>query len=287
MNRNSILDWLEGNALLARYTARIGILEISWKSQILMLKKQQFCSCLLIINIFMLSGCVTIEGPTEPGDPFESFNRGMYHFNDSVDEYVMEPVAIGYNAVTPLVVQKGVTNFFSNLGDVVVVFNDLLQLKPVQFISDAGRLLINSTLGLYGIIDWATDMGLERHDEDFGQTLGYWGVPRGPYLVMPFFGPSTVRDTGGFYVDSIKFDPIYNEIHEGMPFPDRDKTEWITLTVVDAINTRTRLLLAGRLLSVASLDEYIYLREAYLQKRNNLVHDGNPPKEDWEYYEED
>ncbi len=252
-----------------------------------MSKKLQFCYCLLLISTFVLGGCVTLEGPTEPGDPFESFNRGMHNFNDTVDEYVLEPVATGYDAVTPVGVQKGVTNFFSNLDDVLVIFHDLFQLKPGQFLSDTGRLLINSTLGLYGIFDWASDMGLEKHDEDLGQTLGYWGVRRGPYLVLPFFGPSTIRDAGGLYVDSSELDPVYNEVHEGMPFPPRDNTVSNSLTVIDAINTRARLLSAGRLLEEASLDEYIYLREAYLQKRNNLVHDGNPPMEDWEYYEED
>ena len=252
-----------------------------------MLIKLRIASCFLLLSTFLLGGCVTLDYPTDPGDPFESFNRGMHNFNESLDEYVLKPVATGYDTMTPSNVQKGVNNFFSNLDDVLVIFHDLFQLKLGQFVSDTGRLLINSTLGLYGVFDWASDMGLEKHEEDLGQTLGYWGVPRGPYLVLPFFGPSTVRDAGGLYVDSQEINLVYNEIHEGMPFPSRDTTVSNTLTVVDAISTRARLLKAGNILEEASLDKYIFLREAYLQRRNYLVFDGEPPMEDWEYYEDD
>jgi phospholipid-binding lipoprotein MlaA len=254
-------------------------------NEISMVIKQFFGVYLL--SAIMLTGCTTLEGPTDPGDPFESYNRSMDSFNNNVDNYVLKPVAAGYQYITPTPVQKGVSNFFSNLDDVLVIFNDLFQLKFKQLASDTGRVLINSTLGLYGLIDWSSDIGLEKHNEDFGQTLGYWGVPRGPYLVLPFFGPSTIRDAGGRYVDSAGLDPANNIIYKGTPFSNRDSTVANSLTVIETINGRAQLLRAGSILDQAALDRYLYIRELYLQRRNNLVFDGNPPKEDWEYYEED
>ncbi|MEM7565104.1 MAG: VacJ family lipoprotein [Pseudomonadota bacterium] len=232
--------------------------------------------------VLMLGGCTTIEGPTDPEDPFEGFNRSMYKFNSKLDQYALKPVAKGYDAITPQPVQKGVGNFFSNLGDVIVIANDLLQLKLGQALSDTGRLLINTTFGLYGLIDWASDIGLEKHDEDFGQTLGYWGVSSGPYLVLPVFGPGSVRDSTGGFVDANNFSAINNEVHEGYSFSDRDSDTAFGLTLVATIDGRAKLLKSERLLGVAALDPYIFVRDAYLQRRRNLVHDGNPPLEDWE-----
>ena len=243
--------------------------------------------CLLLLTGLLTAGCATIEGPTDPQDPFESYNRAMHQFNDKVDQYVLKPVAKGYDTITPAPVQKGVSNFFSNLDDVLVMINDLFQLKFKQFASDTGRFVVNSTLGIFGLIDWASDMGLEKHNEDFGQTLGYWGVPSGPYFVLPFWGPSTIRDTGGLVVDSYEFDPLYNELHEGFPIPARDGEAAWTLTAIKAVDTRAQLLKAEKILDEAALDRYIFIREAFLQRRQNLVYDGYPPEEESEVFSEE
>ena len=242
--------------------------------------KIKLLATLLCISTAFLSGCTTLDGPTDPSDPFESYNRSMDSFNNKVDQYVLKPVAQGYDAVTPAPVQKGVSNFFSNLDDVLVVFNDLFQFKFKQLASDTGRLVINSTVGLFGLIDWATDIGLEKHNEDFGQTLGYWGVSSGPYLILPFLGPSTVRDTGGLVTDSTYLNPINNEVHEKWIYPDRNRDAVTGLTVINAIDTRAGLLKAEGVLDEAAIDRYIYIREAFLQRRKSLVHDGNPPADD-------
>ena len=235
----------------------------------------------------VLGGCASLEGPTDPEDPFESFNRSMYNFNTVVDKHALKPVAQGYDKITPTPVKKGIGNFFSNLDDVIVIANDLLQLKIGQFFSDTGRFIINSTVGVYGLIDWASDLGLEKHDEDFGQTLGHWGVSSGPYLVLPIFGPSSVRDFGGTVVDTNSFSAIHHEVHEGTPLPARSSDTSLGLTLVDTVDSRARLLKAERLLGAAALDPYIYVRDAYLQRRQNLVYDGDPPPEDWELEDED
>jgi phospholipid-binding lipoprotein MlaA len=239
--------------------------------------KKKLAAAVIFLSILFLSGCASLDGPTDPNDPFESYNRSMNSFNNNVDRYVLKPVAKGYDAITPSPVQKGVGNFFSNLDDVLVIFNDLFQFKFKQLASDTGRLLVNSTVGLFGLIDWASDIGLEKHNEDFGQTLGYWGVSSGPYLILPFLGPSTVRDTGGLMADSAYLDPINNEVHEGWIYPNRNRDASTGLTIVKVINIRAGFLKAERVLNEAALDPYIYVREAFLQQRNNLVHDGNPP----------
>ncbi|MCW9014134.1 MAG: VacJ family lipoprotein [Gammaproteobacteria bacterium] len=244
------------------------------------------CGFFLLSNL-LLSGCATIEGSTDPNDPFESYNRSIHKFNDTVDRYVLKPVAQGYDTVTPAPVQKGVSNFFSNLDDVLVMINDLFQLKFRQFASDTGRFVINSTLGIFGLIDWASDMGLEKHNEDLGQTLGYWGVPSGPYFVLPFWGPSTIRDAGGFVTESYGYDPMYNELHDGFPITAREEKPAWTMTAIKAIDNRAQLLKAEAILDEAALDRYIFIREAYLQRRKNLVHDGNPPEEETEFSEDE
>lgn len=239
----------------------------------------------LLIFSFFLVGCATVSGPTDPRDPLESYNRSVYEFNDGLDRYLLKPVAKGYDAITPNPVQKGIRNFFSNIDDVLVMFNDLLQLKFLQFASDTGRFLINTTLGLGGLIDWATDMGLPKHNEDFGQTLGYWGVPEGPYFVLPFLGPSTIRDTTGLVVDASQFDPIWQEIENGYPLHRRDKDISWGLTTVKFIDTRASLLKAEKIMDEAALDRYTFIREFYLQRRENLVYDGAPPEEPAEFDE--
>jgi phospholipid-binding lipoprotein MlaA len=243
----------------------------------------------LVILIFtILQGCATLDRPPDPNDPLERYNRAMYKFNDKFDKYLLKPVAKGYDTVTPNPVQKGISNFFSNLEDVIVIANDLLQLKPKQLASDTGRIVINSTIGLLGLIDWASDMGLVKHEEDFGQTLGYWGVPSGPYLVLPFMGPSTIRDTGGLFTDTYYFDPRFHELEDGFPPPTRspESQAW-NMAILDNVDTRAKLLKTENILNAAALDPYVFLREAWLQRRNYLVQDGKVEKTDEEFNEEE
>lgn len=244
-----------------------------------------FFKSFFILASVALTGCATINGPTDPHDPLESYNRTAYAFNKSVDKYVFKPVAIGYDTITPDPLQKGIGNVFSNIDDVVVMFNDLLQFKLLQFASDTGRFIINSTLGLGGLFDWASDMGLPKHNEDFGQTLGYWGVPEGPYFVIPFLGASTIRDAPSIFVDAAAFDPVWNEFENGYPLANRDsKVAW-SLTAVKFIDIRASLLSAESIMDEAALDEYSFVREAYLQRRLNQVYDGSPPEEPEEFDE--
>ena len=234
--------------------------------------QQHSLLAILLLSLTLLGGCATIEGEADPDDPLESFNRSMYSFNDTLDRAVLKPVAQGYNAVLPDPVNKGVSNFFSNLSDIVVVFNDLLQLKFEQALQDSARVFFNSTIGVFGLIDVASGMDLPKHDEDFGQTLGYWGVDTGAYIVWPFFGPSNVRDTVG-YISDAYVNPLYDIT------PEDTQTGLIVLNVIDR---RAGLLSASKILEEAALDPYLFVRDAYLQRRLNLVHDGNPPKEKFE-----
>ena len=247
--------------------------------------RQPFINIPLFILFITLSGCSTLNRPSDPNDPLESYNRNMFEFNDGVDRYVLKPVAEGYDSITPWFVQKSINNFFSNLDDFVVIVNDLLQLKLRQFTSDTGRLLINSTLGLGGLIDWASDLNMPKHNEDFGQTMGYWGVPQGPYFVIPILGPSTIRDTSGIFVDTAEFDPIWRKVEDGLPALPREPDKAQVTAVIKAIDLRASLLKAEKILDEAALDKYTFTREAYLQHRKHLVYDGNPPKEAEEFDE--
>ncbi len=215
------------------------------------------------------SGCATTAGTTNPRDPWEGYNRSMYEFNDVLDNAVLKPIARGYDAVTPNFVQAGVTNFFENIQDLNIGLNNLLQGKFAEGAGDLGRLAVNSTLGILGLWDVATPMGLEKHNEDFGQTLGWWGVPPGPYFVIPFLGPSTVRDAPARYVDP-SF--AYNRGIE-------DVAARNSLFGLDIVRTRAGLLKAGKVLDEAALDKYSFTRDAWLQRRRNLVYDGKPPKD--------
>lgn len=222
---------------------------------------------LLSLLILLLGGCATVDGYKDPRDPLESYNRAMYAFNDDFDRALFKPLAEGYDKVTPKPLNRGISNFFSNLDDVVVLFNDLLQLKLKQGLSDLGRISWNSTVGLLGFFDVASHMDLPKHHEDFGQTLGYWGVNSGPYLVLPLLGPSTVRDGPALLVDW-QVD-LLAEV-------ESEDTRW-GLIGLKAVDTRAGLLQASRVLDSASLDPYSFMRDAYLQRRQSLVHDGNPP----------
>ncbi len=218
----------------------------------------------------LLSGCAT-NG--DPRDPLEPLNRSIYQFNENVDKTVLKPVATGYQEVLPQPVRTAVGNFFSNLDDVSVLLNDLLQFKLQRALSDFSRVVWNSTAGLLGLIDVATPMELEKHNEDFGQTLGYWGVGDGPFLVLPLLGPSDLRDTAALFVDS-KADIVYQQ---------SDMAARNTGVAIRSVQERSVLLGAEKTLEEAALDPYAFRRDAYLQKRRSLIYDGNPPreKEDW------
>jgi len=219
-----------------------------------------------VLGFGVLGGCAS-NG--DPRDPLEPLNRGIYKFNDGVDTMFVKPAAEIYQGVLPSPVRTGVSNVFSNLNDVIVALNNLLQGKITAALSDFSRVLVNTTVGLLGIFDVATLAGLEKHDEDFGQTLGWWGIGDGPYIVLPFLGPSTARDTVG-RVGDYKADPVsYID-----PSHDRNIVQALRI-----VNRRAELLSASRILAVAALDEYEFVRDAYLQRRRNLIHDGNPPRE--------
>lgn len=217
----------------------------------------------------LAAGCATVPGPPNPRDPWEGYNRGMYAFNDGVDKAVLKPVAQGYQKVVPGFMQEGVQNFFGNLADLGIGLNNILQGKVVDGLSDIGRFGVNTVMGVAGLWDVASPMGLDKHNEDFGQTLGRWGVPPGPYLVLPLFGPSTLRDAPARYVDPQFFQGRWI-----------DSTGWTySLFVLDITRTRAGLLKAGDILDEAALDRYTFTRDAWLQRRRHLVYDGRPPKD--------
>ncbi|MDH4285501.1 MAG: VacJ family lipoprotein [Gallionellaceae bacterium] len=224
---------------------------------------------LLLVSL-VLGGCASTHH--NPKDPLESFNRGMYQFNDTVDKYALKPVAQGYNTAVPRPVKLMISNFFSNLNDITVAINNLLQLKIADAASDCGRVVINSTIGLLGIADVATPIGLKKHNEDFGQTLGYWGVGSGPYLMLPFLGPSSIRDGVGLATDSTtdvvwRIDPV--DVRNGT-------------AATRVVDTRADLLDKEKVLDTAAVDRYAFIRDAYLQRRRSLVYDGDPPREKFE-----
>lgn len=223
----------------------------------------------LVLSAALASGCAT--GPhANPADPLEPMNRRIASFNDVLDDNVLKPVAIGYRDYTPTLVKTGVTNFFRNLGDVLSTLNNGLQLKGHDTAESFMRLTVNTIFGIYGIFDVATEIGLERHPEDFGQTLGYWGVPNGPYLVLPVFGPSTVRDASVLPLE-FSLDPVGNH----------DVTAERNVAVVTRIvEKRATLLKTSDLLAGAAIDKYSFTRDSYLQFRRNQVYDGNPPDEE-------
>ena len=224
--------------------------------------------CTLFITFLLSCGCATLEGPANPDDPFESFNRSMFAFNEGVDKYAFKPAAKGYEFIMPSFASKAVSNFFSNVDDIVVFFNQLLQAKFAVATATSARFVFNTTFGLLGLIDVASEMNLPKHNEDFGQTLAAWGVDSGPYVVLPLLGPMTVRDSAGLAVDWTYFDPIF----------DRQtlRQSLVTLTV-KYIDIRAGLLKAGNIIDETVPDKYSFIRDAYLQRREFLIYDGNPP----------
>jgi phospholipid-binding lipoprotein MlaA len=223
----------------------------------------------MLVLTALSAGCAT--GPNaNPKDPLEPMNRKVAIFNDALDDNVLKPVATGYRDYTPHLLQTGISNFFRNLSDVLSTVNNGLQLKGRDTAESFMRVTVNTVFGIYGIFDVATPIGLNRHPEDFGQTLGYWGVPNGPYLVLPLFGPSTLRDTSVLPLE-FAIDPVSNITAS---------SERTAATVVRIVDKRASLLSATNLLSGAAMDKYSFTRDGYLQFRRNQVFDGNPPDED-------
>ena len=217
----------------------------------------------------LLVGCAS--APTaNPKDPWEPMNRSIASFNDKIDDNVLKPVATGYRNVVPDLIQTGVRNVFNNFADMWSTVNNLLQLKPTNTVESLGRVIVNTVFGIYGIFDVASYIKLERHPEDFGQTLGYWGVPNGPYLVLPLFGPSTLRDGASLPVDfAVSPTKLIGDI------PTRNEVFALRL-----VSKRSELLKSGNMLEQASIDKYSFTRDAYLQYRRSQIYDGNPPDED-------
>ena len=230
-------------------------------------------SAAVILVAALLGACASKDTRVEY-DPLEPLNRGIHTINDTMDRVLLKPVAKGYKAIMPGFARHGVSNFFDNLGTPRSALNNFLQGKPASGFDDIGRFLFNSTIGVGGLIDVASHGGLDEYNEDFGQTLAVWGVPDGPYIVLPFLGPSTLRDAFVRPAD-IFLDPKYYLDDTSA----RDK-----LIVLNIIDLRTRLLAADRLLD-DSKDRYITIRESYLQNRNYVIHDGDPPVDD-DFYDD-
>lgn len=221
---------------------------------------------LAVLACLLMSGCATTR---DNPDPWEGLNRKTHAFNDALDKAVLKPVAQGYQKVTPDFLQEGVNNFFDNLEDIGTSLNNFLQGKPGQGFSDAGRFLANTVLGVFGLWDVATPLGLEKHYEDFGQTLGVWGVESGPYFIIPLLGPSTARDAPARIVDPSWY--YYTKV-------DPESLYW-GIWGFEKIRTRANLLKAESVIDQAALDKYTFIRDAWLQRRRSQVFDGNPPRE--------
>jgi phospholipid-binding lipoprotein MlaA len=220
----------------------------------------------------LAAGCATTSEYRNPSDPWEPFNRVVFQFNDDFDTAFLKPVAKGYQAITPAPVDRGITNFFENLADVRNTVNNALQFKMARAATSLGRVVVNSTVGVLGFVDVASNMNLPKYNEDFGQTLGAWGLPSGPFVVLPFLGPSTGRDTvglvGDWYTDPLTY------VNDG-------GVAW-GLKGLRIIDRRADLLAASKVLEQAALDPYSFVRDAYLQRRRSDLHDGNPPPDELE-----
>ena len=231
---------------------------------------QQVLKPTVILITLLITGCAAnSKAGANNKDPFESLNRASYGFNSAIDKVILKPVAKGYDAVTPKPVKTGISNFFSNLDEIRTVINDILQGKLADGFNDSARFLINSTIGLAGFIDVASDIGFTEHDEDFDQTLGVWGINTGPYIVIPFLGPSTVRGVLSRPVDS--YSSLVRDVDH---IPTRN-----SIYATELIDLRYRLLAIDGQLEDA-IDEYSFVRDAFLMRNEYQVYDGSPPEED-------
>jgi phospholipid-binding lipoprotein MlaA len=221
-----------------------------------------------LLVIVLLQACATVANP-DPRDPLESWNRGVFGFNDAVDRAVVKPVAIVYRDVLPHWVRTGVGNFFNNLEDFWSGVNNALQMRGLDTADSLGRVVINTTMGLGGLLDVASEMNMERHPANFGLTLGRWGMSPGPFIVIPFLGSSTLRDSAAMSID-IAGNPVRRVDDDGV----RNG-----LTLLNLVDTRAAYLKAGEVVEEAALDKYSFTRDAFLQRRRNQVYDGNPPDE--------
>jgi phospholipid-binding lipoprotein MlaA len=238
----------------------------------------------LIFSITLTSCATNTTTPMESGenDPWEGWNRGTQSFNDNFDRVILKPIAKGYQWITPEIVDKSITNFFSNINDIGVTFNDLLQFKMRQSSLDASRFLINTTAGVAGIFDVAKMLDLPKHNEDFGQTLGVWGVPSGSYLVLPFLGPSSPRDTTGLIGDALLNPLTYVSFVGGAA-----SAATAGSTAVHVTDTRADLLTTEKIVDEASVDRYDFIKNSYLQNRKYLINDGNSVDDDLELNEQE
>lgn len=228
---------------------------------------RQYCQTLRVVFCFALltvvSGCAS-TGKISEGDPLENFNRGAFNFNKAVDKKLFNPIAEVYDAILPKVVNEGVTNIFSNMNDLSVIANDILQFKFKQAFSDILRFVVNSSLGILGFFDVSTDAGLEKHREDFGQTLAKWGFDSGPFFIIPLLGPTTLRGSMSLIVDGVLLNPTTYI---------RDTGYSSGLMALQYMDFKADLLSTGELLGIAAVDEYGFLKSVFLQYRDNLVHD--------------
>lgn len=225
----------------------------------------------VLLLLALLQACASVPNP-DRRDPLESLNRGVFGFNDAVDRAVLKPVATVYSVATPRWVQTGVGNFFRNLEDVWSVVNNGLQLRAQDTGDSMGRVMVNSTLGILGLVDVASDLNIERHPADFGLTLGRWGMGAGPYVVLPFLGPFTLRE-----IAALPLDMEGNLVNQITDVRVRD-----SLSVLSLVETRASYLKAGEVVEGAALDKYSFTRDSYLQRQRNRVYDGNPPEDDVE-----
>lgn len=226
---------------------------------------------ILLAVIGLSFGCASTAREADNIDPWEGVNRKIYAFNNKLDDVVLRPVAETYADITPQPVRNRVTDFFANISYVNVILNDFLQGKVEQGVADTTRLVYNSVFGLGGLFDVASHMDLPPNDEDFGQTLGVWGFGEGAYLMLPLFGPSTLRDVPDYPVSALT-SPLYYVNNTAVTIP---------LAALDGVDTRARASGAFAFINEAALDPYIFMREAYLQRRTFLIHDGNPPQPDF------
>jgi phospholipid-binding lipoprotein MlaA len=232
----------------------------------------RFKRLMLLSMTCLFVGCASIPAGVEPSprDPWEPFNRSVFEFNEGLDKYLLKPIVAAYRFILPEIVRDGIYNFFSNYSDIYTALQNLLQGKPDLAFNDLMRVAVNTLFGLGGLMDVATPGGLPKHKEDWGQTFGVWGVPSGPYLVLPFFGPSTIRDTFGTAAD-LETDYLFKYI------PDVGLRN--SITGLRVINARNTFYEAGDLLDGAALDKYSFIRDAYLQRREYQINEGRNDEE--------
>ncbi|SJM89849.1 VacJ family lipoprotein [Crenothrix polyspora] len=243
------------------------------------LKKHTPCKQLTALGFIIAGnfiGCAAQQPAKNPADPWESWNRTTSSFNNDVDKAILKPMAKSYKNTAPKPINTGVTNFFSNISDIGVSVNDLLQLKFLQSGMDVSRFVINSTAGLGGIFDVASKLKLPKHNEDFGQTLGFWGVPSGSYTVLPFFGASSPRDAVGLVGDALLNPLTYVSMFGGVAA----SAATTGTTVLDVTDTRSDLMSTEKIVDEGAIDRYDFIKNAYTQHREYLIHDGSPPTAD-------